>query len=64
MDRTKTARPKRADIGRPRAKRSKLKIEPTQAPDADAALDEALEQTFPASDPVAMESTLVPGRQR
>jgi hypothetical protein len=27
-------------------------------------LDEALEQTFPASDPISFESTLVPGGRR
>jgi len=30
----------------------------------DAELDEALEQTFPASDPISFESTLVSGRRR
>jgi len=30
----------------------------------DAELDEALEQTFPASDPISFESTLVAGRRR
>lgn len=33
----------------------------TAAQDADDELEEALEQTFPASDPIAMQSTLVPG---
>ncbi|HWK38349.1 MAG TPA: hypothetical protein VNR88_05485 [Hyphomicrobium sp.] len=30
----------------------------------DAELDDALEQTFPASDPISFESTLVAGRRR
>lgn len=32
--------------------------------EADRDLDEALEQTFPASDPVSFASTLVPGSRR
>jgi hypothetical protein len=32
--------------------------------EADAELDEALEHTFPASDPISSESTLVPGGRR
>jgi len=34
------------------------------AGEAQQALDEALDQTFPASDPVSAESTLVTGRRR
>ncbi|MDH4983072.1 hypothetical protein [Hyphomicrobium sp. D-2] len=34
------------------------------ARETDRDLDEALEQTFPASDPVSFESTLVPGSRR
>jgi hypothetical protein len=34
------------------------------AGEAEEALDDALEQTFPASDPIAAESTLVTGRRR
>jgi hypothetical protein len=33
------------------------------AEEVDAELEDALEHTFPASDPVAMQSTLVPGRR-
>jgi hypothetical protein len=32
--------------------------------EADAELDAALEHTFPASDPISFESTLVPGGHR
>ena len=32
--------------------------------EADAELDEALEHTFPTSDPISFESTLVPGGRR
>ena len=32
--------------------------------EADAELDDALEHTFPASDPISAESTLVPGGRR
>jgi hypothetical protein len=34
------------------------------AEEADEQLDDALEQTFPASDPISQESTLVPGGRR
>jgi hypothetical protein len=33
------------------------------AEEVDAELEDALEHTFPASDPVAMQSTLMPGRR-
>ncbi|MEI9901116.1 MAG: hypothetical protein WDN31_14330 [Hyphomicrobium sp.] len=38
--------------------------EKVAAAEAEEELDEALEQTFPASDPIAIESTLVPGGRR
>jgi len=55
--------PKRRDeIGEPK------QIPPEQMPDyyprpEDEDLNEALKQTFPASDPISMESTLVVGRR-
>jgi hypothetical protein len=36
----------------------------TAAQETDDDLEDALEQTFPASDPISFQSTLVPGRHR
>ncbi len=38
--------------------------EKAAAREVDDELDDALEHTFPASDPISLESTLVPGSRR
>jgi hypothetical protein len=38
--------------------------EKAAAREIEAELDDALEHTFPASDPISLESTLVPGSRR
>ena len=43
---------------------SMSKKETAARQEADAELDEALEHTFPASDPISFESTLVSGGRR
>jgi hypothetical protein len=47
---------------------TKANDEPAQdkaaAQEIEAELDDALEHTFPASDPISLESTLVPGSRR
>lgn len=45
------------------AKARKVKDKAT-AQEIDEELDDALEHTFPASDPISLESTLVPGGHR
>jgi len=56
---SRSARPKATRGGSPAKADKKL-----TAAEAERELDEALEQSFPASDPVAMESTLVSGGRR
>ena len=64
MASVKKVRPKPADRCPRGDDRSKSKVKPVAASKVDEELDQALEQTFPASDPVAMESTLMPGGRR
>ncbi len=49
--------------GHRKAREGKVK-EKAAAQEINEELDDALEQTFPASDPISLESTLVPGGHR